>query len=139
MTRNNASFLSPVFEKALHKPGTFIPQYAGIYGWGVPVVFTEKVNHTAAGTGLRLSGPENYPGYTALYYGPGAHGTGLQCHIQAAVIQPPVTLMGAGIADGFHLGMSSGIGVFLPAVSAAAYYIALSVAYNASHGHFARL
>lgn len=101
------------------------------------VVFLEEVYDAADGAGARLARAVDDGGEPGVYYGPGAHGTGLQSNGQAAAGEVPATALGAGGAYGLSLGVGAGVGQLLAAVPAPAYYLARLVKDDAADGHLA--
>ena len=101
------------------------------------VVFLEEVYDAADGAGARLARAVDDGGEPGVYYGPGAHGTGLQSDGQAAAGEVPAAAGGAGGAYGLSLGVGAGVGQLLAAVPAPAYYLARLVKDDAADGHLA--
>lgn len=101
------------------------------------VVFLKEVYDAADGAGARLARAVDDGGEPGVYYGPGAHGTGLQSDGQAAAGEVPAAAGGAGGAYGLSLGVGAGVGQLLAAVPAPAYYLARLVKDDAADGHLA--
>ena len=88
-------------------------------------ILHEQVQHAAAGTHLPIPCAVIDPWNAGVEDGPGAHGTGLQRHIEGAVVQPPGAKDLVGLPDGIHLGVRGGVLLLLPAVAAPAHDPAL--------------
>lgn len=131
--------LSEPCEKLREDICTVLAEHSPIHFWLPSVVFLKEVDDAADGTAqrlLRAVGDEGEPG---VYYGPGAHGAGLERHGYAAAGEVPATALGAGGAYGLDLGMGAGVAGLLAAVAAPAYYLAGLVEHHAADGHLARL
>ena len=59
----------------------------------------EQVQDRARAPRLGVPGSEDHPRDPRLHNSAGAHGTGLQRHIEGAVLQPPVPCLSAGLPD----------------------------------------
>ena len=87
----------------------------------VVVGHVKQIAHRTAGTGLQITGAVDHPGNPGIDDGSGAHGAGLQRHIQRTLPQPPAAQGGAGLVDGLQLRMAQGILPLFPAVAASAH------------------
>ncbi len=67
----------------------------------------------------------------------GAHGTGLQGHVDYAIGQPGGAPSGAGLPDRFHFRMRRGIGQFFRAVAGPGQDLARAIYDNGADGHLA--
>ena len=127
-------FLPPIQKKTLKKRSAFLCADACIDAWPVMKVLREQIQDAAAGARVFFPGAENHPRYPRVDDGAGAHGTGLQCDIQDAVIPAPAPPCPAGVADGLDFGMGCGIPSLFPAVPAAADDIPVPVGDDAADG-----
>lgn len=82
-----------------------------------------KVHQGSRSARLWVSCPENDPGNTAVYDGPGAHGAGLKGDKQGQSVQPPTVAGCGGGPDGDHLGVGRGVGVAFTSVLPGRYHL----------------
>ena len=78
-----------------------------------------------------------HPGDTGVENSSGAHGAGLQCHIELTLVQPPGAQGSVGLGDGLHLRMGGSGLQLLPAVAAPAHHLSFPDN-DAPHGHLPR-
>ena len=69
----------------------------------------KQVDHRASRSGARLGSPPHHAGHACVQDGPGAHGAGLQRHIERAVFQPVVAHMLRRIAQRLYFCMGAGV------------------------------
>ena len=68
----------------------------------------EEIDDRGAAAGLGIGSTIDHPGDPGVDDSAGAHGTGLQGHIECALPQPPAAQRAAGLADGLDFRMRQG-------------------------------
>ena len=103
------------------------------------VALLKQIDHAAAGAADFLARAEDQRGDARVDDRTGAHRAGLERHIERAVVQPPVSAGGAGLADRLDLRMGGGVMFLLAPVAAAANHRAVGADDHAAHRHLAVL
>lgn len=99
-----------------------------------------KVIQAADASGLGVFGPVDEPVDACVDQGAGAHGAGLECDNERAVIQSPSAEFLSSSADGDDLGVGGGVVVRLAEVVALAEddrFVVDQLVDHGSHGHLA--
>ncbi len=91
------------------------------------------------GAGLGIGAAVDDTGHARVDEGAGAHGAGLQRHVDGRAFEAPVAERGGGAAEGVDLGVGGGILIGLAAVAAAADDGAGGVHHDGAHGDVAHL
>ena len=124
-----------VLEKFRHQGGGFGLPDALFHRGMVIKAHVEQTANRANRAEFAVGRAVNHPGNPGVDDGAGAHGAGLQGHIQGAFPQPPATQAGAGFGNGFDFRVGQGGFALFPAVAAPTDDF-VPPDNDAAHGHF---
>ena len=95
-------------KKRLQQGAAFRFQKPCLYLGAVVEGQSEEIDDGGTATGLGIGSTIDHPGDPGVDDSAGAHGTGLQGHIEGALPQPPAAQRAAGLADGLDFRVRQG-------------------------------